>query len=283
MKVSIVTDTDSSLPAELAAKHGIRLVPQTVQFGSQSLEVGIDIDDRQLFARIDREKVMPTTAAPAPGKFAEAYRAAFDEGADVVICYCISGEMSGTYKSALAACDLFPGRDITVVDTRLASMAEGFMVLAAAEMAQQGAAKEEVLAAADELCNRSFFYVALPTLKYLAMSGRVGPWIASLAGALNVQPILTLRDGKIDILERVRTQKKAWRRVIEVTELAAGDRPIERMAVCHVVAEQNAHQFQMQICEKIGCPQDVILVELTPALSVHTGAGLVGVVVVTGK
>ena len=278
--IAIITDTDASLPADVAAQHRIHQVPIIVQFGDEALKAGVDIDDAQVFARIDREGKLPTTAAPAPGAFAEAYGAAFDEGAETVICFCVSGEISGTYNAAMVARDMFTERDITVVDSRMLSMSQGFMVLAAAEAVASGATRDEAIAQAMSVGDRAHLYAALATLKYLAMSGRVGQLAAGMARLLSVKPILTLREGKLDLLERVRTRKKAWPRVVALTKEALAGRPVERVAVLHVAAEEQARQFEGLLRAAIPCPDEVMVCELTPGLSVHSGAGLVGVCVV---
>jgi DegV family protein with EDD domain len=281
--IAIVTDTDASLPIPMAKRHGIRLVPITVHFGEEVLASDFEITDTELFARVDRENRLPTTAAPAPGAFVAAFEDAFVSGAEAVICYCVSSEVSATYAAAVAARDLLPDRDITVIDTRSLSMGQGFMVLAAAEAAAEGASKAEILAAAADVGQRSHLYAALSTLKYLAMSGRVGHLAAGVAGILNVKPILTIRDGKLDLLERVRTRKRAWSRVIELVQESLDGVAPERMAFIHVTAPEDVRAFQDQLCAALPSPDDVFTADLGAGLSVHSGAGLVGVAFVTGR
>ena len=278
-KIAVVTDTDASLPANMVDRYGIYLVPINIHFGDETFETGVNIDDRVLFQRVDREGKLPTTSAPAPGKFAEVFEAALSGGADQVVCFCVSGVISATHNAALVARDLFPDGKIEVVDTLSLSMGQGFMALAAAQTAAGGASMKEVLAAAQSVKDRVFLYAALATLKYLAMSGRVGALAAGMGNLLNVKPILTIRDEKLDLLERARTRKKAWARLVELSRVALAGRAIEKLAIIHSAAPEAGEQFGALACQELGYPGELILTEVTPGLSVHTGAGLVGLVV----
>ncbi len=281
--IVIITDTDASLPDEVAARYGIQQVPIAVHFGNETLKTGVDIDDTSLFERVDRVGKLPTTSAPAPGDFLNAFQAAFDDGADEVICFCVSSEVSGTYDAARTARDLMLDRDITVVDTQSISMGQGFMAMEAAEAARGGVSRDEIIERARDVGQRICLFAALSTLKYLAMSGRVGHLTAGMASLLNIKPILTLKDGELQMLERVRTRKKSWSRVIDLTRDDLEDRAAQRMAVVHVDALAEARQFEEQLRARLPCPETIIMAELTPGLSVHTGAGVVGVAAVAAR
>ncbi len=281
MKIAIISDTDTSLPVRSLEEFDIRQVSITIHFGEEILKACSDITDEQLVERVIKEGVLPTTAAPSPGDFSIAFQEAFDKGADEIICLTVSADLSATYQAAVSAKDLLPGKEITVFDTKSISMGQGFMVLKAAELAQAGKTKDEILVAVENVRNRSHLYAALDTLKFMAMSGRVGHLTAEMANVFNIKPILTIKDGKLDLLEKVRTRKKAWSRVLELTAESLGDDEIESIFILHVAANEEANQFEKLLRERITCPEDIPLTEMTPGLSVHTGAGLVGVAFTT--
>lgn len=284
-KVSIITDTDSSLPQDMAAKYNILQVPISIHLDDNFSGDDHTIDNAQLFKKIDEAGKLPTTAAPTPGIFVEYFQKVFKEQKpDTLVYFAISAEMSATIKSAqIAADDLKPDFDIRVVDSNTLSMAQGYMVLAAAEAAKKGAFAEEAIKAAEEINKRTILYGALSTLKYLSMSGRVSHVTAGMAGMLSIKPILSVQNGKLEMLEKIRTRKKSWMRMIELVKADIGSHPIEQASILHVNAEEPASEFEGMFRAEVGCPKDMPKVDINPGLSVHTGAGLVGVCLVIDK
>ena len=281
MGIAIISDTDTSLPESILDEYGIRQVSITIHFGEEILKANTEITDQELVERVNRDGVMPTTAAPSPGDFSEVYQEAFNSGADEIICLTVSGDVSATYQSALAAKDLMPDKKITVIDTKSISLGQGLMVLKAAELAQLGKTKDEILSAVEDVQERSHLFAALETLKFMAMSGRVGQLTAGMANVLNIKPILTIKDGKIELLEKVRTKKKAWSRVIELAVEGLGNSEIETIFIFHVAAPEYVVKFEKLLREAMPCPEMIPVTEFSPGLSVHTGAGLVGVAFTT--
>lgn len=280
-KIHIITDTDSSLPADVAAAHSIVQVPITIQFGDETYQTGIDIDDKTLFEKIDSLNKLPTTAAPSPAAFIEAFDNAYKNGAESIICICVGSKISRTYQSALQAAEEFPGKKISVVDSEYLSLGQGLMVLAAAKAVEQGASHEEAVQAALSLLGRLHLLGALPTLKYLALGGRIKPVAAGMADLLNIRPILTMRDGKLDLLEKVRTNKVAFRRLVELLTESADGKEIQEVGIIHINNLEGAIALEKALRESLKIPPEVMIVEFTPGLSVHAGAGMVAAVLLT--
>ncbi len=142
--IAIITDTDSSLPVDLTVQYGIRQVPINVIIDGKTYETGVDIDDHLLFEKLEKFKKYPTTSAPSPAAFAKASKAAIHEGAQSIICICVSSKVSSSYDSAVLASQMFQ-HDIVLIDSQNLSMGQGFMVLTAAVNVLNGASREEVL------------------------------------------------------------------------------------------------------------------------------------------
>jgi DegV family protein with EDD domain len=280
-KTKVITDSDSSLSLDLATRYGIEVVPITVHFGEEIFNTNVDINDKTLFERIDKTGKLPTTAAPPAFAFSKAYKKAFSEGADSIICICVASKVSATYTSAFNACEDFPGKKITVIDSNAISMGQAFIAIDAVENLKAGKTYEQVVKRAGELYKNLHLYASLSTLKYLSMSGRVGKLTAGMADLLNIRPILTMINGKLDMLEKVRTKRAAMDRLVELTCKSVGDRPIDKMAIVHINNLPDSEELLSRLKERLKVPSEVFTMEFTPGLSVHTGSGLVGANILT--
>jgi DegV family protein with EDD domain len=283
-KICVITDTDSSLPEEMAAAYHILQVPISIHLDDELSGTDHTINNAALFKKIDAVGKLPTTAAPNPAIFVDYFKNVFrEEKPDTLVYFAISGEMSATIKSAQTAAEELNELDIRVIDSNTLSMAQGYMVLAAAEAAEKGVPVEAVIQAAEEVRERTYLYGALSTLKYLSMSGRVSHIAAGMAGMLAIKPILSVQNGKLAMLEKVRTSSKSWQRMIELAEADVDGHLIEKVSILHVNNIAGAQAFEKLLRERLDCPAFIPMVDINPGLSVHTGAGLVGVCLVVDK
>jgi DegV family protein with EDD domain len=278
-KVKVITDSDSSLSLEIAKNYDIDLVPITIQFGADSYTTNIDIDDKLLFEKIDATGKLPTTAAPSPGAFVSAFKSAFEKGADSIICICVSSKVSTTYDSALLATKEFATKKITVVDSVYMSLGQGFIALAAAEALKNGATHEQAVKIAEDMIPHLSTFASFNTLKYLVMGGRVSKFSADMAGMLDIRPLLTMKDGTLQMLEKVRTRKAAMERLTNLICKNVEGKKIEKLGIFHICNEADAKTLQENLQQRLTLPEDVLFVQFTPGLSVHAGAGMIGVAI----
>ncbi len=219
----------------------------------------------------------PTTAASSPGDFKEAYEAAFANGADSIVSIHLAGTLSATIKSAQIARDMLPDREIHVVDSMGASMAEGILAEMAVELAAEGRSAAEIAEVVEARASDILVYVALDTLEYLKKGGRISGAQAAIGTLLSVKPIITVRDGLVETLDRVRTRSKARERLIELV----AERPVERLVILHTMSP-DVEAFRDEIVARIaGGPrrEDVPIAVVGPSVGPHLGPGCVGAVV----
>ncbi len=214
MPVKIITDSAADLAPELAAKHGIEVVPLTIRFGDEEFTDGVELTPEQFYAKMATFSGMPATAAPAPGAFEEAIRTAGAHG-DPVVVINISSALSATMASAEnAARAIGDDLDVRVVDSKSITATLGLKALAAARAAADGASADDVVALVEEMRNRSRVYGALSTLDNLKKGGRIGGAQAMLGSVLSIKPIIDISTGSVTEAGKVRTRSKslAWLR-----------------------------------------------------------------------
>ncbi|QZZ27759.1 DegV family protein [Streptomyces sp. ST1015] len=274
--VAIVTDSTAYLPQPTMERHSITAVPLTVVLGDQALEEGTEISTRSLAQALQKRRPV-TTSRPGTEVFAQTYRRVAESGATGIVSLHLSAELSGTYDAAVVAAREAPV-PVRVVDTGMVAMALGFCALAAAETAQAGGSVDEAVTAAEKRAAGTSAYFYVDTLDYLRRGGRIGAAQALLGSALAVKPLLQLDEGRIELLEKVRTASKAIARLEELAAERAGAASVD-LAVHHLAAPERASALAERLRERVGGLGELHVSEVGAVIGAHTGPGLLGVVV----
>ncbi|MFB7633074.1 DegV family protein [Streptomyces sp. NPDC056149] len=274
--VAIVTDSTAYLPRAAVERHRITAVPLTVVLGDRALEEGTEISARSVAQALQKRRPV-TTSRPSPAVFAETYRALAGAGASSIVSLHLSSEFSGTYDAAVLAAKDAPV-PVRVVDTGMVAMALGFCALAAAEVVDAGGDADDAVAAAEKRASGTSAYFYVDTLDYLRRGGRIGAAQALLGSALAVKPILQLADGRIELLEKVRTASKAIARLEEIAVEGAGEGQVD-IAVHHLAAAERADALAERLRERVPGLNELHVSEVGAVIGAHTGPGLLGAVV----
>ncbi|MDQ6900435.1 MAG: DegV family protein [Candidatus Dormibacteraeota bacterium] len=270
-KVAVVTDSTADLPPTLRDQLSVTVVPLTVTVGGESFLDGVEILPEEFYRRLAASGSVASTSQPSAGMFAEAYRQALSDH-DQVLSLHISAKLSGTYQAAVQGAELAQATErVTVVDTGLVSMPLALVVLAAAELAADGRSVSEVVEKVSEIARETRVYFLVGTLEQLRRGGRIGRASALVGSVLQVKPLLTIADGEVGPLERVRTRERAISRLIELA--GAGD---ERC--CAIVGHACSEDAAQRVAGALAGRSESLLVSpLGPVVGAHAGRGTVGV------
>lgn len=273
MRVAVVTDSAANLPPEMAAEHAISVVPMYLKFGESVYQDGVDLPRNEFYAKLEREEVPVSTAAPSAGDYREAFERELVD-ADGVVCVTVASIVSVSYEAARIAANELGGR-VAVVDSKSASMGEGWAALEAARLAATGAGLDEVTARAEEVAARTQLAATINTFEFLRRSGRVHALLAYAGTALNIKPVFALRGGKIEQLGRPRSRSRAIDRILDETRPLADRGPLH-CAVAHAAVPEEADSLLARIRAELDCVE-TLLTEFTPLMGAHTGPGVLGI------
>lgn len=273
--IDVVTDSTANMPLERARELEITVVPLQVIIGGESYPEGGESAEAVLAAL--RSGAMATTSQPSPESFLEVYRSRAELGFEGIVSVHLSSSLSGTYEAAVIAASQSP-IPVRVVDSRSVAMALGFSAISAALAADDGAPIDEVaeIARLRAAATRSFF--TTPNLEQLRRSGRVSRGASLLANALNVLPILSVENGEVVALEKVRTKTRALARVEELAAQCAQHGTVD-IAVHHLGAPEIADEVATRLKKSIHQIGEVVMSELGAVIGAHTGIGTLAVIV----
>jgi DegV family protein with EDD domain len=273
-KTVIITDSTAYIPAPLVKEYGIHVAPLTVIWGNEALHDGTEITPPEFYKRLKTAKVMPSTSQTTPAEFKKEFTPILEAG-DSILAILISSKLSGTVDSAVQAKAEFPNAHIEIVDTLTTAMALGYCALAAARAAKDGAGLADAAAVARKAVDSSGVIFVVDTLEFLRRGGRIGGAAAFLGTALNMKPLLTVKDGKVDALDKVRTKGKATERMLDIVEERIGARRPLRIATLQAAAEDEAKAL-LETAGKRFHPEESVFSEVSPVIGTHVGPGTIG-------
>jgi len=274
-RIALVTDSSSDLTREIYQENGITVVPLTVHFGDESFIDTVEISSSEFFDKLKRSQVMPKTSQPSPADFVAVYQRLL-KSHDFVFSVHISSKMSGTVQSAQIAAETVNPDVIEVVDGRAVSLVTGLMVLEAAEAIRQGKSVDVVRESIQHVMDNFGLYWTLDTLEYLQKNGRIGRATAFIGGLLSIKPIMSIEEGEIAGVERVRGSNRVFPRILELmhSRIRPGT-PID-VIVLHADDEPRGKRWLADVKSEFNCRR-TWLTDCGPIVGTHAGPGTIAV------
>ena len=277
-KIAIVTDSTATIPSELLKNYPVFVAPLQVIWDEKCYLDGIDIKPTEFYDRLSHSSTMPSTSQVTPANFMTVYEDLVRQDYQIISIH-ISQKLSGTLDSATQAKHQFPGARIELFDSATTAMAMGFQVLAVARAASLGASMDECLAVAKKAREHTGVLFMASTLEFLHRGGRIGGAARFLGTALDLKPILEVREGRIEAVERVRSINKAIDRLVELAVRRIDSRSPIRLAAIHANDPENAASLLEMVKSKFGITEisETMVAEVSPVLGTHTGPGTIGI------
>ena len=267
---AIVLDSTADLPDAADRFPNWRVVPLYVRFGDESLRDGVDIDATEFYERLRNSTVFPTTSQPTPGDFLACYE---ELGRyDRVFSLHISARVSGTFASAeMAAAEL--GGRVRAIDTETASASIAMLALAVQRRLEHGTSDEEIDGLVDRYRRERGLLFTVDTLEFLQRGGRIGKAAAFAGTLLQVKPILSIRDGEVEPVKRVRGERKAFAELATALETETEDEPEYRLGVAHAAAPERAAELEALVRQQRPRAELELVVTLGAVIGAHAGPG----------
>jgi DegV family protein with EDD domain len=274
--LQIVTDGAADLPIEWLNEYDIQVIPINIHFGDKTYLQYLDLDNEGFYRMVDETNKIPKTSQPSPHQFIEFYRKIARPG-DMIFSMHVTSSLSGTYESSVVAADELKGEiNIIPFDSACGSAGLGMMCREARILDRAGSSLEQIMKRMEAIRKCITITLALDTLKYARMSGRVGTLQAAIASALNVKPIVTLQDGMLQMTERVRTRRSSVDRVIKIVKEKFGGSRLN-MAVVHARDFESAKILLEKVRSSFNF-KDLITTDLSISVAANLGPGTLGIV-----
>jgi DegV family protein with EDD domain len=281
MSIKIVTDSTCDLPREFVEKYDIKVVPLSVNFGDDSYLDGIEISNKEFYDRLRNSDKLPTTSQVSPGEFVEVFKEILDKD-DEVLGIFLAKEFSGTLPSAKIAKDIIKSDKIHLIDSRGVTGALAAVVLAAGDLIQRGLSIENIELRLNEFIRNSESILVIDTLEYLVKGGRISKAQGAIGSVLSVKPVLTIGDGKLDTLAKVRGRKKGIKWMIDWVNDNRFDLSDKRVFILDTDDPKFHQDIKDALLENFEVGE-IIDIEVGAVVGTHSGPGCGGICFINEK
>ncbi|HHW02909.1 MAG TPA: DegV family protein [Thermoanaerobacterales bacterium] len=272
--ISIVTDSTADITPELLEKYNIAVVPLKIFFGDEEYREGVDLTPDQFYDKLKSSPHHPRTSQPSPAEFAACYEK-LSKKADHIISIHLSSKLSGTYQSAVLAKDMVKV-PVDVIDSKGASMMIGFTVLEAARAAKEGMDRQSILSLIDEMIKKLKAFFVVDTLDYLQKGGRIGRASAFLGNLLNIKPMLTIQDGLVTPVEKIRGKARTLDKLLEKVAMDASKGTL-RGTLVHAGCKDEVERYR-EAFEKHYNFKELTISTIGAVIGTYTGPGAIGII-----
>lgn len=274
MKTVVVTDTTAYIPKELREQYHIQYIPLSVIFGNEAYQEELEIQTSEFYEMVKQKEKLPTTSQPSVGAFVELYEKLGKEY-DSIISIHLSSGISGTFQGAVSAGNMVEGVKVYPFDTEISCMIQGFYALEAAKLAQEGVEPDQIIERLEELKTTTKAYFMVDDLTHLQRGGRLSSAQALIGGLLQVKPLLHFVDKVIVPFEKIRTRKKAMKRIVDLLGEDANKGEPMRAVIIHANREEEA-KLWMDELEALYPNVEFMISYFGPVIGTHLGEGAMG-------
>ncbi|NHJ87607.1 MAG: DegV family protein [Asgard group archaeon] len=273
-KVGIVSDSNCDLPVEIIKKYDITIVPGKIIFGDEEVRKHyVDITNEEFYRRLVHDKEMPGTSVPSPKDYMEAYKEALTKN-DEIIVFCTSSKLSNMYSVALKVANEYFDDKVLVIDSKYITIPMGIIVSEIAKKAIEGSSRDELEKYyQDVLLLKTHAFGGIPTLTYLQKGGRIGKMASTMGNLMQVKPIISLEDGEIANIGKVRGIENIYNLLLNFTEKTLKEQALESMVIGHTANLETAEKLAKAIKDLPNAPKKIDIIEVGPGVGTHLGPG----------
>ncbi|MCR8844998.1 DegV family protein [Paenibacillus sp. SC116] len=275
-KIAWITDSTAYMPDNLKHNEDVFVIPMGIVFGNDVFDDGIDLTTEELYRRIREEKEMPKTSQPPIGRYAALFEQLKTAGYDCAIAIHVSEKISGTLACCHSAADL-ASFDVEVVDSKAMSYVLTTLLYKGLELAEQGLSYQEIAAQLRQEANKAENYIVLGNLDQFYKGGRMTGTQYLVGSLLRIKPVLRIHEGAFELFDKVRSEKKAYARLVELFQHAYERNHIQSIQIMHGNVIDKAESLKQQI-QALFPQLEVVIGEISSAIAVHAGEGTVAVI-----